>query len=485
MIVGLGSFTNKIISYFSARTESFQSALQLMARRCRSATLRFKIAFFVVLLLTTTSFILSIVTVKIMNNYILNEIIKRGESVEKSIAAAAGYSLLSRDLLALDNLVFQGKSSNGDMPYVFILDTAMKAIVHSQTPLVGESMPVAQGRLYRKSADGVTVNELSDSSGTLFEISCPIVFMKKTLGSVIVGMNKSVLLEAQKKVGNMILIVFGIIVVLGTVASSLLASFLIKPIRELSAGVEELKYGTGKSPLRIYSQDELGKLTRNFNEMSALIAKQRGKLSKYARDLEEAYVSIVKVVAAAIDARDTYTHGNSARVARFSLLIGQQIGLPKKELKDLEIACLFHDVGKIKTPDSILLKPAKLNRSEYNEMIRHVDYGAAILSWAPSLSKYIPSTLHHHEWHNGKGYPNGLAGDDIPLFAAIITIADAFDAMTSDRPYRKALLKEEALREISRQSGTQFRPDLVAVFLELMEKGRDQHVPLYVVGASG
>ena len=483
MIADLRAFALKTTSYLHALLKFFQAALWLMTQRYRSASLRFKITFFVVILLTSTSFILCIITVQIMNNYILNEIIKRGESVGKSIAAAAGYSLLSKDFLGLDNLVFKAKSSNSDMPYVAIVDLDMKTVVHSETPIIGETIPVAQGRLYREAADGTTVKELPNPSGTIFEISCPIVFMKKPMGSVIIGMNRSILVEAQSKVGNMILIVFGIIVVLGIFASSLLASFLIKPIKELSAGVEELKYGTAKDPLRIYSQDELGKLTRNFNEMSALIADQRGKLTKYARDLEEAYVSIVKVVAAAIDARDSYTHGHSARVAQLSLLIGKQIGLPKEDLGDLEIACLFHDVGKIKTPDSILLKPGRLSPAEYKEMMHHVEYGASILSWAPSLVKYIPSTRHHHEWHNGKGYPDGLVGDNIPLFAAIINIADAFDAMISDRPYRKALSEEEALREIARMSGIQFRPDLVAIFLELMEKSHAQDTPLSVAGA--
>jgi putative nucleotidyltransferase with HDIG domain len=282
----------------------------------------------------------------------------------------------------------------------------------------------------------------------------------------------------------MILIVFGLIVVFGIFASSLLASFLIKPIKELSAGVEELKYGTTKSPLRIYSQDELGKLTTNFNEMAALIADQQGKLTEYARDLEEAYVSMVRVVAAAIDARDSYTHGHSARVAQLSLLIGKQLGLSKEDLRDLEVACLFHDVGKIKTPDSILLKPAKLNEAEYKEMMQHAVDGASILSWAPSLAKYIPSTRHHHEWYNGKGYPEGLVGEDIPLFAAIIGVVDAYDAMTSDRPYRKALFKDEALRRISQMSGIQFRPDLAAIFIELMEKDRSQRANISVVRAA-
>ncbi len=196
-------------------------------------------------------------------------------------------------------------------------------------------------------------------------------------------------------------------------------------------------------------------------------------------------IGIACIVAAAIDARDSYTHGHSARVARLSLGMGRRLGLSDSELKDLEVACLLHDVGKIKTPDVILLKAAKLNPEEFKEMMHHVEYGASILSWAPSLSKYIPSTRHHHEWHNGKGYPDGLVGDDIPLFAAIISIADAYDAMTSDRPYRKAIFKEEALRRIERMAGTQFRPDLVAVFKDALEAERDRTAPLAAAGAAG
>ncbi len=472
MVAGQNSFVHKLASYIRTLIKFFRAALLLISQRFRSASLRFKIAFFTVILLTGTSFALCIMTLQIMNNYILNEIIKRGESVGNSIAASAGYSLLSRDLLGLDTLVYKAKSSNSDMPYVAIVDPAMKVIVHSDTPMIGETMHITQGRVFRKAVDGTMVRQLPNQSGTIFEISCPIVFMKKPLGNVILGMNRSVLVEAQRKVTDRILIVFGIIVVLGIFASSLLASFLIKPIKELSTGVDELKNGTAKKPLRIYSQDELGNLTRNFNEMSAQIAEQKGKLNKYANDLEEAYVSIVKVIAAAIDARDSYTHGHSARVAQLSLLIGKQIGLSLDELADLEVACLFHDVGKIKTPDSILLKPEKLSPAEYKEMMHHVEYGASILSWAPSMVKYIPSTRHHHEWYNGKGYPDGLIGDNIPLFAAIIAIGDTFDAMTSDRPYRKALSEEDALKEINRMSGIQFRPDLVVVFTELMEKHR-------------
>ena len=484
MIAVFRSLRLKITSCLHKTHKIFHALALQITHKLQSVSLRFKITFFVVILLTTGSLILCIITVQIMNNYILNEVIKRGESVGKSIAASAGYNLLSKDLLGLDTLVFKAKSTNSDMLYVAIVGPDMKTVVHSAAEMIGESKPVAKGRLYRKAADGTTVTELTNSSESIFEILCPIVFMKEPLGSVIIGMNKSIPLQAQRKVRNMILIVFGFIVIFGIFASSLLASFLIKPIKELSAGVEELKYGNATSPLRIYSQDELGKLTHNFNEMTALIADQQGKLTDYARDLEEAYVSMVRVVAAAIDARDAYTHGHSARVAQLSLLVGKKIGLTKEDLKDLEVACLFHDVGKIKTPDSILLKPSKLNDAEYKEMMQHAVDGASILSWAPSLAKYIPSTRHHHEWYNGKGYPEGLVGNDIPLYAAIIGIVDAYDAMTSDRPYRKALHKDEALRRIARMSGMQFHPELVEPFLELMEKENIQDAPINVVRAA-
>jgi putative nucleotidyltransferase with HDIG domain len=470
MTVDCRLIIRRIASNLGLFSGLIQTTLLLMKERFRSASLRFKIAFFVVLLLTSTSFVLCFLTVQIMNNYILSEIIKRGESVSKSIAAAAGYSLLSRDLLSLDNLVFKAKSSNNDMEYVAIVTPDTKAVAHSEGTMSGESLPVTQGRVIRNSIDGTTVKELSRSSDSIFEISCPVVFMKKNMGTVILAINKSVLLEAQGKVRTRILIMFGIIVILGTIASALLASFLIKPIKELSAGVDELKKGTSKTLLRIYSHDELGKLTSNFNEMSTTIADQQSRLNKYARDLEEAYVSIVKVVAAAIDARDSYTHGHSARVSQLSVLIGKAIGLSKEELEDIEVACLFHDVGKIKTPDSILLKPGKLAQSEYQEMIRHVEYGASILSKAPSLRKYIPAVRHHHERQDGKGYPDGLTSDAIPLFASIIAIADTFDAMTSTRPYRKAFSEETALQEIVRVAGTQLRADLVAVFVGLIVK---------------
>lgn len=458
-------------------TSAIQSPLRLVSafwrlirEGYRSLSLRFKIAFFVVILMTCTSFVLSLITVEIMNNYLKNEIIKRGEAIGRSVAASAGYSLLSGDLLGLDNLVFKAKASNNDIEYVAIITPDRQIRAHSNMTPSGKFFTPAPGRLLFTRSDQTTVREVTGPTGAVFEMTCPIVFMKKSMGSVVLAVNTSVLLAAQREVQTRIFIVFGIILVLGTIASVLLASFIIRPIQELSAGVNRMKDGMSKTPLKIYSDDELGKLTINFNEMSSTIAEQQSKLNRYARDLEESYVSIVRVVAAAIDAKDPYTHGHSARVAKLSVLLGEAIGLSSEELKDLEVACLFHDVGKIKTPDAILLKPGGLDEPEYEEMIQHVEDGVAILEKAPSLHKYIPAVRHHHERQDGKGYPDGLKGDRISLSAAIIAVADTFDAMTTDRPYRKALSEEEALRELVRVAGPKLRADLVAVFVGIIDK---------------
>lgn len=185
-------------------------------------------------------------------------------------------------------------------------------------------------------------------------------------------------------------------------------------------------------------------------------------------ELEGAYIFTLKVLTAAIDARDPYTLGHSTRVARLALKIGKAVGLSRKELEDLEIAGLFHDVGKLKTPDYVLLKDGPLNPVEQREITSHCDYGAAILTRASSLQKYIPAVRHHHEWYNGEGYPDGLREDEIPLHAAIIAVADAFDAMTSTRPYKSSLTREEAVQELVRFSGTQFNPRLIETFVAML-----------------
>jgi HD-GYP domain-containing protein (c-di-GMP phosphodiesterase class II) len=159
-------------------------------------------------------------------------------------------------------------------------------------------------------------------------------------------------------------------------------------------------------------------------------------------------------------------------VAELAVALAKEVKLQDEQVETIEIACLFHDVGKIRIPDAILHKKGRLNDDEISEMKRHPEYGAEILSKAPCLFKYIPPVRHHHEWYNGTGYPDGLKREEIPVTAAIISLADAFDAMTSDRPYRRALSFEGAEEIIKRNAGQQFDPQLAALFLKTLEKRR-------------
>jgi putative nucleotidyltransferase with HDIG domain len=264
-----------------------------------------------------------------------------------------------------------------------------------------------------------------------------------------------------------------------------LSVFITRPVKELASGVDELQQAGRARLLRVYSMDELGKLTESFNTMCRTITEQQEELAKYNRELEEAYISTVSILAMAIDVRDPSTLGHSMRVAVNSMMIGEEIGLSKKELEELEIASLFHDVGKLKTPDSVLFKNRTLDSIEFNEVRRHPEEGAEILKKAKSLQKYIAPVRHHHEYYNGQGYPDGLEGDKIPLYAAIIAIADTYDAMTSTRPYKRSLSKVEAIQELKNGAGKQFHPGLVKAFLGAMERGRCPRLHPYLAGVIG
>lgn len=437
-------------------------------RTALHTTLRFKIALFIVILLLVTASLFSLITIQTMNRHILDEVIKRAESLCKSTAALAPYSILSSDLLGIDNIVSKVKDANTDVEYVAVTNAEMKILAHTDIARRGGPFIPSPRNTLKENLDGTRVYEVQLATGTLLEIVSPILFNGKQIGNVIIGINNSVLYHARAETRRKILAGFGITMLLGIGCIIILSSVITRPIKELTRGVEALKQGR-QARLRIYSHDELGNLTASFNQMTELTTNQQTRLGAYATELEDAYVSTVKVLSAAIDARDPYTLGHSTRVAKLARSIGAAIGLSHHELEDLEIASLFHDVGKLKTPDSVLLKDGPLDPQEHREISDHSESGAAILSRAPSLQKYIPAVRHHHEWFSGEGYPDGLRGDDIPLHAAIIAVADAFDAMTSARPYKSALSREEALQELTRCAGRQFDPSLVDVLHQVLQ----------------
>ena len=193
------------------------------------------------------------------------------------------------------------------------------------------------------------------------------------------------------------------------------------------------------------------------------------ELSDTYEKLERAYLDSVQTLRYTVEAKDPYTRGHSDRVSAYSVLIGKYLGLSDTDLKTLEVGGLFHDIGKIGIPDSILLKQAKLTDDEYSEIKNHPSIGAHILCNAAIFQDIIPIVKHHHERYDGHGYPNQLSGENIPYMARITAVADTFDAMTSKRTYRNALPLEVVRSEIEKCSGTQFDPAIAKVFLDILD----------------
>lgn len=191
--------------------------------------------------------------------------------------------------------------------------------------------------------------------------------------------------------------------------------------------------------------------------------------SRLVSDLEDLFIGVVMALSSAIDAKSPWTSGHSKRVTKYAGDIGKEMGLSEKELRDIELTGLLHDVGKIGTYEAILDKPGKLNDEEIRIMRSHPSKGAEILSPIKLLFNVIPAIKHHHEYYNGSGYPDGLKGDSIPLHARILAVADTVDAMGAERPYRKGKSIDVIVDELKRCSGTQFDPGVVAAFLRTIE----------------
>ncbi len=214
-----------------------------------------------------------------------------------------------------------------------------------------------------------------------------------------------------------------------------------------------------------FSDLELKFLTILADEISVMIE----NINLY-QSIEKFYLELVETLAKIIDAKDSYTGDHAARARERALKLAKKLNVPEKMVKNIEYAALLHDIGKIGIDEKIITKPGKLTEEEYAIMKRHPEIAYEILSPIEFLSPVARIVLYHHEWYNGMGYPQGLKGDEIPLGSRIVSVIDAWDAMISDRPYRKALSKEQAIDELKKGAGKQFDPKVVEAFIELIEE---------------
>lgn len=269
-------------------------------------------------------------------------------------------------------------------------------------------------------------------------------------------------------------IIWGIIFALAAcLVGFLFAQWITRPIQVLAQHALDIgrKQNFDKK-IELKASNEIQQLADTFNFMTDEIKQNIIGLQNAASENKELFMSAIRMLAAAIDAKDPYTRGHSERVKDYSLVIARQLSFGAAELERVEIAALLHDVGKIGIDDRILRKPTNLTPEEFEVMKTHPDKGASILAQIAQLSDIIPGTRAHHENYDGSGYPGRLKGEEIPLLGRIITIADTFDAMTTDRPYQKAFTLEFALNRIRAMAGIKYDPKIVEAFSHACEEGK-------------
>jgi HD-GYP domain-containing protein (c-di-GMP phosphodiesterase class II) len=392
---------------------------------------------------------------------------------------AAGDAILGAvvGLVSLRDIQETLRMESGADVSAYVVDGDGRVLMHSQSAvavqqpdysdvtIVQEYMkaPVRLTQSYERTIGGVSVEML----GTVAPVSS-------------VGWGVVVERESEKAFASVTTMRratmqwIGIAVALAALTAALFAGRLSKPIRSLARSSREIAAGNYEQRVQIERRDEIGELAENFNLMSGEIQKAIEGLKAAAQENHLLFVNSVRMLAAAIDAKDPYTRGHSERVAKYSLAIGRQLGLPQKELVNIRVGALLHDVGKIGIDDRILRKPGALTEEEFEVMKTHPVKGEAIMGGVPQLREMLPGMLYHHERWEGGGYPEGLAGEAIPLQARIIALADTFDAMTTNRPYQKAMEIGYVIERIQSFANTRFDPRVVNAFMKALNTGEIQ-----------
>ena len=370
---------------------------------------------------------------------------------------------------------------NAGLPVVFVVDQNGRAVAHPEASVAfseksmtdlkvvqdwQESGAQVQSALAPFSAtrDGRTVEMLGSYATAELD--------KTSRLGVIAIQDEAAALASVSDMRWQVLWISFVAALLTLLIGIFFAKKLTDPVQALAGGAHRIASGDFSKRIEVTSRTELGDLGNSFNIMTDQIERFIGDLQKSAEENRELFIGTVKALAAAIDGKDPYTRGHSERVSRFSMAIAQRLDLSDEEVEKIRISALLHDVGKISIDDKILKKPAALTDEEYEIMKGHPQKGYKIMSQIPAMKEFLLGMYMHHEMVNGMGYPQGLKGDEIPLMGKIVAVADTFDAMTTDRPYQKAMKFEDALARIESFVGTRYDPAVVAAFSEACREGQ-------------
>ena len=288
---------------------------------------------------------------------------------------------------------------------------------------------------------------------------------------VIVQVEEDLAYDAAIQMRNHATVFVGVVTLLAAFLGTLFAGQISRPIQQLAEGARRLAGGDYSTRVSVKSENEVGVLTDAFNQMGDEIEKSIEEIRLAAATNKELFVGSIRMLANAIDEKDPYTRGHSERVAYYSMVTARYLGMPPDEVEKVHLSGILHDVGKIGIEDKILRKAAALTDEEYEIMKQHPTKGAHILAAVPMLQKMAGAGLQHHENWDGSGYPDGLKGEEIPLLGRIVSVADAFDAMTTDRPYSKAMTHDAAIARLRFLINKKFDGVCVEAFARAAEAG--------------
>lgn len=406
--------------------------------------------------------------------------VMNGAEITAAVVAVVSLREISR-ILAEARPMSEKELWKSGLPIVFVVDEQGRAIFHQDAQVVESQRPLTNLKIVQEWQDASRqiqsalvpfTAEFDDAKHEMIGAYSTVNFNEDVSFGVIAMQDEN---RALASVGDMRLqtwLTSLVLAVLALVVGSFFARQLTKPILELVAAAKRIGDGDLSTRVETKSIKEVETLGTTFNLMSDRLEEQIAQLAKAAQENRELFVGTVKALAAAIDGKDKYTRGHSERVARFSVAMGKSLNMPEDELETLRISALLHDVGKIAIDDNILKKPAKLTDEEFEIMKQHPQRGYKIMSQIPAMKEFLPGMYMHHEMINGMGYPQGLKGDEIPLQAKIVSVADTFDAMTTDRPYQKGMKLEDALNLIRGFVGTRYDGKVVEALVLACAEGR-------------
>jgi len=367
------------------------------------------------------------------------------------------------------------------LPIVFVVDEQGRAVFHPDAQVVISQKPQTNLKIVQEwqeasrqiqSALVPFTAEFENQKHEMIGAYSTANFNDELIFGVIAMQDESKALASVGDMRRQTWLTSLALAVLALIAGSLFARQLTSPILELVAAAKRIADGDLSTRIETKSIKEVETLGIAFNVMSDRLAEHIADLAKAAQENRELFVGTVKALAAAIDGKDKYTRGHSERVARFSVAIGKRMGMEEAELETLRISALLHDVGKIAIDDNILKKPAALTNEEFEIMKTHPQRGFKIMSQIPAMKEFLPGMYMHHEMVNGEGYPQGLRDDQIPMQAKIVSVADTFDAMTTDRPYQKGMNLDDALNRIRSFVGTRYDGKVVEALVHACAEGQ-------------